>query len=176
MDTSSRPPSVSSLPAPPSAVGGRQRSSRHRARRALQPRLAVGASRTKGRELDGQLASAINDVAYGFRTDPYSFGQLVYRLHVTGEKGASPDLQIQGRIEPGCIFLAWDAKFDRGLGRSSLKVGSPEVPHVGIVCEDVKDIKKAKVKIVELAQGRHHVETYKLDDLKHGAVEVRRLP
>jgi len=138
--------------------------------------LAVGASRTKGRELDGQLASAINDVAYGFRTDPYSFGQLVYRLHVTGEKGASPDLQIQGRIEPGCIFLAWDAKFDRGLGRSSLKVGSPEVPHVGIVCEDVKDIKKAKVKIVELAQGRHHVETYKLDDLKHGAVEVRRLP
>jgi len=138
--------------------------------------LGNSAGRTRSKDLDGALATALNDIAYSRRTEPGNFGHPVWRTYVSGEKGKAPDLQINGRIEAGCIFSAWDAKFDKGLGRSSLKVGSLEVPHVGIVCEDVKDIKKAKVKVVELAQGRHHIETYKLDDIKLGTVEIRKLP
>lgn len=136
--------------------------------------LATNAAKTKSREIDGALAHTLNDIAYTYRSDPASFGMPVWRTYVSG-KGTPPDLQIHGRIEAGCVFLAWDAKFDRGLGRSSLKVGSAEVPHVGIIAESVKDIKKAKVKVVELVQGRHNVETYKLDDIKSGTVEIRRL-
>lgn len=137
--------------------------------------IAINSSKTKSRDVDGPLAHTLNDIAYTYRNDPANFGSIVYRMLNTGVKGQVPELDIHGRIEPGCVFFAWDAKFDRGLGRSSLKVGSAEVPHVGIVAEGVKDIKKAKVKVVELVQGRHNVETYKLDDLKSGLVEVRRL-
>ncbi|KAK9900599.1 hypothetical protein P389DRAFT_15096 [Cystobasidium minutum MCA 4210] len=137
--------------------------------------IAINSSKTKSREVDGPLAHSLNDIAYTYRSDPANFGAIVYRMLNTGVKGQVPELDIHGRIEPGCVFFAWDAKFDRGLGRSSLKVGSAEVPHVGIVAEGVKDIKKAKVKVVELVQGRHNIETYKLDDLKSGLVEIRRL-
>lgn len=137
--------------------------------------IAVNSSKTKSRDVDGPLAHTLNDIAYTYRQDPVNFGSVVYRMYNPGVKGQVPDLDIHGRIEPGCVFFAWDAKFDRGLGRSSLKVGSAEVPHVGVVAEGVKDIKKAKVKVVELVQGRHNVETYKLDDLKSGTVEIRRL-
>lgn len=106
--------------------------------------LGASAARSKSKELDGALATALNEIAFSRRSDPGNFGHPVWRTYVSGEKGQAPDLQINGRIEAGCIFSAWDAKFDRGLGRSSLKVGSLEVPHVGIVCEDVKDIKKVR--------------------------------
>jgi hypothetical protein len=135
--------------------------------------LATNSARTKSREFDGPLAHTLNDIAFTYRSDPASFGQTVWRTSVV--KGQAPDLEIHGRIDAGCVFLAWDAKFDRGLGRSSLKVGSLEVPHVGIIAEGAKDMKKAKIKVVELVQGRHNVETYKLDDLKSGTAEIRRL-
>lgn len=106
--------------------------------------LGASAARTKSKEIDGALAKALNEIAFSRRTDPGNFGHPVWRTYVSGEKGQAPDLQINGRIEAGCIFSAWDAKFDKGLGRSSLKVGSLEVPHVGVVCEDVKDIKKVR--------------------------------
>lgn len=137
--------------------------------------IAHSSSKTKSREVDGPLAHTLNDIAYTYRNDPTNFGTPVYRMVNTGVKGQIPELEFHGRIDPGCVFFAWDAKFDRGLGRSSLKVGSAEVPHVGIVAEGVKDIKKAKVKVVELVQGRHNVETYRLDDLKSGTVEIRKL-
>lgn len=104
--------------------------------------LASNAVRTKSREVDGPLANIINDIAYAQRADPNMFGTSVWRTWVTGEKGVAADLQIHGRIEAGCVFLAWDAKFDRGIGRSSLKIGSLQVPHIAIVAEDVKDVKK----------------------------------
>lgn len=138
--------------------------------------IAHSSSKTKSRDVDGPLAHTLNDIAFTYRNDPAGFGAPIYRVVNSGIKGQSPELEIHGRIDAGCVFFAWDAKFDRGLGRSSLKVGSAEVPHVGIVAEAVKDIKKAKVKVVELVQGRHNVETYKLDDLKSGTVELRRLP
>ena len=138
--------------------------------------IAINSSKTKSRDVDGPLAHTLNDIAYTYRNDPSNFGSIVYRMLNTGVKGQVAELDIHGRIEPGCVFFAWDAKFDRGLGRSSLKVGSAEVPHVGIVAEGAKDIVKAKVKVVELVQGRHNIETYKLDDLKSGLVEIRRLP
>ncbi|CAD6565443.1 MAG: hypothetical protein CYPHOPRED_005622 [Cyphobasidiales sp. Tagirdzhanova-0007] len=109
--------------------------------------IATSAIKTKARDLDGQLATVIHDISYTHRANPANFGQLVYRMLVRGEKGTSPDLQIHGKIETGSVFLAWDAKFDRGLGRSSLKIGSAEVPHIGIVAEDARDVKKARIQI-----------------------------
>lgn len=104
--------------------------------------LATTSARTKSRDVDGPLASIINDIAYTYRADPAGFGVPIYMTLATGAKGVAPELEIHGKITTGAVFLAWDAKFDRGLGRSSLKVGSAEVPHIGIVAEDVKDMKK----------------------------------
>ena len=108
---------------------------------AYLAQLATNAMRSKQRDIDGPLATAINDIANGYRADPAGFGTVVYR-YLVRDKGNPPDLHILGRIEPGTIMLAWDAKFDKGLGRSILRIGSSTVPHVAIVGEEVRDMKK----------------------------------
>ena len=148
--SSSPAPSVSSRKSSTFVAAGQTQPTQAGSGNVVQPALtnaylawlATSAAKAKTRELDGQLATVINDISYTHRANPANFGQLVYRMLIRGEKGIMPDLQIHGKVETGAVFLAWDAKFDRGLGRSSLKIGSPEVPHIGIVAEDVKDVKK----------------------------------
>lgn len=142
--SSTLPPGASALitaPVPTSPVAGTAPQGNRMSKDYLAY-LATNALRSKARDIDGPLATAINDIGNGYRLDPANFGSIVYRYLVRQDKGQSPDLQIHGRIEPGCIMLAWDAKFDRGLGRSSLRIGSAEVPHIAIVAEEVRDLKK----------------------------------